>query len=195
MDLMTVCLLTEMANVLSFQTYSPDGMPQCGRAKCRHARSRTRHMIDWFSGLYEVTDLRTQEILEPRRDVYWPYVARVASAIITYKTKAHKEKLGNGLESCTVKAVKAQINRCFKGVDEFHTTMKKLDKDASNLLAWPAQATFTARRLSKPTEPLGNQSIHSFPSDNLNPFFPGNVSEYDGMTEDDRAYTGGNSAL
>lgn len=153
LDLLTVCALTELANVLNFETYTQDGMSLRGRAECRHARARTREMLYWFFARYELTDAVSGRLLDGMHEVYWRYMVRIVKGMLSYKEASVKQDLGNGEAGCTMSAVKLQIRRCFDGAEGYKRACAQWGSVAVDSLAWPDSARFTVKkRLEEPTQ-------------------------------------------
>lgn len=151
MDLLTVCALTELANVLNVQTYTQDGMTPRGRAECQHARGRTREMLHWFFARYELVDASSGRLLDGMHEVYWRYMVHIVNGLLSYKEASTKQKLGNSEKKCTLAALKLQVKHCFEGVEAYERAYLRWGAIITDSLAWPENAKFTVKkRLEEP---------------------------------------------
>lgn len=152
LDLMTVCILTEMANVLNMKTYTEEKMSHAGRVECRAARAKTRHLMEWFFCTYELIDEETQQTLDARDDVYWAYMARVAKCVDD-SMDAAPEGWHNGVKFCTRDAVKKQMKDCFANQERYARAARRLKSKVVDSLAWPKDQRFRVVKVADPADP------------------------------------------
>ncbi|KAF8890224.1 hypothetical protein BD779DRAFT_1671555 [Infundibulicybe gibba] len=153
LDLFSICILTETSNILNLQTYD-GGMSLEDRKCCVEARHRSRDLLDWFFSRYQL--VRAGTVLDGYKDVYLRFLARVVIALVQYKKLATKAKIRQ-LGRCTTAAVENQVDRCFKGVQEYQTAAAYWNGKEVDSFAWPSDAEhiFGVELLSKPKERSG----------------------------------------
>lgn len=135
----SLCALTELSNVLSLQTYGPGGMPLEDRMHCIQARHRSRDLLEWVFAHYQFKSTADPPVtLDPKMDVYWPYVVRVVRGLLIYKDVA-KEDIEDSVSGCTATAVQRQIKMCFEGVTEYAQSVSFWDNQTIQTLAWPTR--------------------------------------------------------
>ncbi|KAF8873088.1 hypothetical protein BD779DRAFT_1679429 [Infundibulicybe gibba] len=153
LDLFSICILTETSNILNLQTYD-GGMSLEDRKCCVEARHRSRDLLDWFFSRYQL--VRAGTVLDGYKDVYLRFLARVVIALVRYKKLATEAKIRQLGRSITT-AVENQVDRCFKGVHEYHTAAAYWNGKEVDSFAWPSDAEhiFGVELLSKPKERSG----------------------------------------
>ncbi|KAH6902170.1 hypothetical protein BKA70DRAFT_1113287 [Coprinopsis sp. MPI-PUGE-AT-0042] len=151
----------EMQNILDFRSYvfpdagqsSPwygiaevsmkscdvNGIPHEERLECIYTRGLAIELGKWiFTRFYlrpdDATDGAEEELLDPWKNFYWPYLAHFLSAIIVYK-----EKYPNAAESrgCSLKLVQTQIDRCVGGRPGLQQALDAIDTKAITSIAPP----------------------------------------------------------
>lgn len=158
--LFSLCALTELSNVLSLQTYSKRGMPLEEREHCIQARHRSRDLLDWVFSHYRFT--RSQSELDPRTQIYWPYVVRIVKGLLAYKESATKS-IDDSVRGCTLEAIEAQVKLCFENVTEYAKALTFWGEEVIETLAWPDDPlyTFTVQQRSSPKTRKG-EWLHLF---------------------------------
>ncbi|KAF8881089.1 hypothetical protein BD779DRAFT_1675586 [Infundibulicybe gibba] len=149
LDLFSICILTEASNILSFETYEQNGMSLEEMTSCVEARQRSRDLIEWFFSQYEL--VRSGVAFDGYREVYWRFLAKVIMGLIAYMPRAKGDTTVKG---CMPTAVARRVDKCFRGVEEYHSAASYWKGKDMSSLAWPSDAdhAFEVRRLRSPNE-------------------------------------------
>lgn len=153
LDMFSICILTELSNVLSLQTYSEQGMSVSDREHCVQARQRSRDLLDWFFSTYELIrpGVGSPVVIDGKKEVYWPYMVRVVKGLIRYK-ELSADTIPDSIEGCTAQAVKWEVEACFRDNAEYRAACSFWGEDHIESLAWPTddQHMFMVRPLTTP---------------------------------------------
>ncbi|KAF9455282.1 hypothetical protein BDZ94DRAFT_1180331 [Collybia nuda] len=172
LDLFSICILTELSNVLNLVTYSTHGMAPNDRENCIQARHRSRDLLDWFFANYELVrpGTETPAVLDGKNEVYWPYVVRIVEGLTRYK-KLASDNIQDTIKGCTTASVKKEIEACFRGVAEYHAATSFWGTEPVESLAWPTddQYKFTVQKLTTP-KPRQRKSTDSISTASKNSF-------------------------
>ena len=136
LDVVTLCNLILLANVLDGRTYRSDGSASISaeeRLSSIYTRGKCIELLNWMDSKYRLRDPYSQEIDR----CYWffqEYLLQQISAIRSYKKEAEKDEILSA-GKCTAKELSEQLDMVGK---LFPRTNKKqgLPSLASTSLAW-----------------------------------------------------------
>ncbi|KAF9459884.1 hypothetical protein BDZ94DRAFT_985891 [Collybia nuda] len=121
LDLLTLCNIIEMGNILTPKLYTDKDKCNRERHELIEARKLSRTAVDWAFDHYQLS-LKGAIVPKSRQALYWPYLAQQAKALLWYKQQTEKSAPSGGLnQTVTYEAVKHAIRCCFRTVVPFWT--------------------------------------------------------------------------
>jgi hypothetical protein len=160
MDILTLAILMELGNVVSFWSYqeteSSESLHERGRMI--HARACARELVDWIFSRFELHDpLHPDTTVDGKLDIYWPYLVHHAQLLVAYKQQAFDNGMAwSGPGQCLPEDVKIAVDRSFAN----EPTLQKIyeaHKLKSSTFAWPGPV-YAVRKRSSPA-PLNGSYI------------------------------------
>lgn len=88
-DVLSLCNLMEMGNIIHYKTYTRDGMSSSERRRMIAGRAIARQVRSWLAAnveihhLHDIPNLRSLE-----QDVFYPYLSSQVAALLHYKRRA-----------------------------------------------------------------------------------------------------------
>jgi hypothetical protein len=186
MDILTLSILMELGNVVSFWSYqateSSESLHERGRMI--HARACARELVEWVFSRFELYDpLDPSTPVDGKVDAYWTYLVHHAQLLVAYKQKAFDNGMyWIGSEECFPADVKSAVERSLA----YEPTLRKMyveQKLKSTTFAWPGPV-YAVRRRPSPAPFKGFHSIIS----RLDYLFTSAVGAHHGYTSDDLSY-------
>jgi len=138
LDLLSLCNVMELGNVLSKATYQVGGMPSYQRHQLIQARLLCRKLVGWLGSTFEFisNDGQTADF---KSDIHMFYLARQAKALVAYISTV--ATAGSSKQGCSSEAVQQAVDRCFSGNVDFQEQWSSIKHWVPDTLAWPSGHT------------------------------------------------------
>lgn len=136
LDLLTLCNIIEMGNILTPKLYTDKDKCNRERHELIEARRISRSVVDWLFDHYQLS-LNGSLVPKSRQTLYWPYLAHQAKTLLWYIQKIEQENPPKDRyeTACTYEAVKHAIRSCFRTVVPFWNAWDACQETQS--FAWP----------------------------------------------------------
>lgn len=130
-DVLSLCNLAELANVLHYKTYTSGGLTGAERKKMIHGRQMARRIRLWLACVIEIQSPNDEHgLLSLDNDIFYPYLASQVLAICGYKSRAPTSG-AEGNAPFTLKDLEFQITGAFEGDAQFARCRKQQDDPLS----------------------------------------------------------------
>lgn len=123
-NLLSLCNLMELGNVLAGDDYTRDGISEPERQEIIEARRLCRRVVDWIRRHFIILDPRTQQEMSLNDDLWMPYLARYVKFIQECKTHQAKSRLAHANQAQTILGV---INESFTSNLKLQEHLASLD--------------------------------------------------------------------
>lgn len=149
-DLLSLCSITELSNVLHPKSYEKPSLGYSEQAKLREGRTIVRQVFSWLENtisVYSPDDPTTPLALD--RDLYFPYIASQARAIRGYKKRAQSQGT-HGSTFFTLKDLDRELDLTFRGHEKL-AEIYRIQEDRKNF-DWPGMNFFIQPKESSDNE-------------------------------------------
>ncbi|KAH6907936.1 hypothetical protein BKA70DRAFT_1427768 [Coprinopsis sp. MPI-PUGE-AT-0042] len=136
-DLLAVCNLFEMANILSYERYTPEGVPDYDRYHFIHARKLCREIIHWVKSRFLFIDKAGHEM--DIHQVQMRYLARQSQALLDLRRQLDNVFPNSAINA---QAMEAAFDSCFAGNDGYSESAAELRGLAPDSLSYPLEWSF-----------------------------------------------------
>lgn len=126
LDVLSLCNLMELGNVIHHETYTEDGMKPSEMQRMIRGRAFSQLLRSWLEANIEIH--HPQELPSLRsldKDLFYPYLASQAVALLHYKKRAPSSG-AQGHVKFTLQDLTSQINSAFFGVNGFQDCYKPI---------------------------------------------------------------------
>ena len=154
LDLVSLCCLLELGNVLNEWSYTGGGEKE--RRRLMYTRQRARKLIHWTFDQWQLLDEQDNPI-NAMEQFFWPYLAQQARTLLAYKRSATDSGIHHpDIPSfCTLKKVRVVIEHSVMSPDllwKLYSTSNAVDVT----FAW----TGTWFKVTKIANPLQRKSAN-----------------------------------
>ncbi|KAG2003769.1 hypothetical protein CC2G_004347 [Coprinopsis cinerea AmutBmut pab1-1] len=137
LDMLSVCNIMELANVLSYETYLRGGVSDFQRQQFIEARRLCRRMVAIVNSRLQFTDGKGRE-LDLHGDIWMRYLA-----IQVVATKEHKSYISTKRKpTISMQSLEMAVTTCFEGHAPFHRQYSEILATRTTDLAWPSSFPF-----------------------------------------------------
>lgn len=113
LDIYSLCNVMELGNIIHFRTYTNSGLGELERKKMIEGRIISRQIRQWLACKAELHDSQKEpSLLSLEDDLFYPYLASQASALVNYKRCAHAAG-AHGNSDFTFQDLESQIDGAF----------------------------------------------------------------------------------
>lgn len=119
-DLLSLCIIVELGNVLHYKTYTKLGLDPSERSKMIEGRAVARQIISWLNSTLQAYPLNNPTTFLPISDyVYRPYLVSQIKALCRYKEQAWSAG-AEGNVPFSLEDLKEQIDLSLHDDEEFY---------------------------------------------------------------------------
>lgn len=129
-DVLSLCNVAELENVLHYKIYTPEGLTRAERKKVIHGRQMARQVRAWLACVIKIQSPNNEQGHSLEDHIFYPYLASQVLAICGYKRQAPTSS-AQGNVPFTLKNLEPQIDRTVEGDAQFAKHYKGQDDPMS----------------------------------------------------------------